>query len=99
MKNIEVTEVRIFKARNRKGVLAYANIVVNDCLKISGIKLVETEKSGRFISMPDRRIRVNGEKPIYRDMCHPLDIKTREELTNKIFESYEEFLTKEDTEE
>ena len=74
-------------------------MVVNDCLKISGIKLVETEKSGRFISMPDRRIRVNGQKPIYRDICHPLNAEIREEFTNKIFEEYEKFLETEATEE
>ena len=52
---------------------------------------METEKSGRFIAMPSRRI-TNGEKRAYRDICHPLDSSVREELTEKIFNAYEEFM-------
>ena len=43
--------------------------------------------------MPSRRLR-NGTKA-YRDVCHPLDSSVRNELTEKIFEKYDELMKNE----
>ncbi len=88
---MEISNIKIFKANQRGAVLAYANVILDGKFIIRGIKLLETEKSGRFIAMPSRRI-TNGEKRAYRDICHPLDSSVREELTEKIFNAYEEFI-------
>ena len=93
---MEITDVRIFKARNRGAVLAYANVILDNKFIIRGITLLETEKSGRFISMPSRRLR-NGERN-FRDMCHPLNSEVREELTEAIFTAYDEFIENESEE-
>lgn len=90
---MEITDVKIFKA-NRKGVLAYANVVFGGKFIIRGITLLETEKSGRFISMPSRRL--NTEKKSFRDTCHPLDNDVRNELTETIFAAYDEFIANEE---
>ena len=92
---MESTDIRIFKANQNGKVLAYANYILDGKFIIRGIKLIETEKSGRFIAMPSRPIR-NGEKRSYRDVCHPLDSSVREELTEKIFAAYDEFIENED---
>ena len=47
--------------------------------------------------MPSRRLR-NTDKKSYRDVCHPLNQEIRNELTEKIFEAYDEFI-KAETEE
>lgn len=91
---MEITDVRIFKARRKGAVLAYANVILDDKFIIRGITLVETEKNGRFISMPSRRLR-NGERS-YRDVCHPLNSDVRTELTEKIFAAYDEFIESEE---
>lgn len=91
---MEITDVRIFKARRKGAVLAYANVILDGKFIIRGITLVETEKNGRFISMPSRRLR-NGERS-YRDVCHPLDSDVRTELTEKIFAAYDEFIESEE---
>lgn len=91
---MEITDVRIFKARRKGAVLAYANVILDGKFIIRGITLVETEKNGRFISMPSRRLR-NGERS-YRDVCHPLNSDVRTELTEKIFEAYDEFIESEE---
>lgn len=88
---MEISNIKIFKANQRGAVLAYANVILDGKFIIRGIKLLETEKSGRFIAMPSGRI-TNGEKRAYRDICHPLDSSVREELTEKIFNAYEEFM-------
>jgi stage V sporulation protein G len=91
---MEITDVRIFKARRKGAVLAYANVILDGKFIIRGITLVETEKNGRFISMPSRRLR-NGERS-YRDVCHPLNSDVRTELTEKIFAAYDEFIESEE---
>lgn len=91
---MEITDVRIFKARRKGVVLAYANVILDGKFIIRGIALVETEKNGRFISMPSRRLR-NGERS-YRDVCHPLNSDVRTELTEKIFAAYDELIESEE---
>lgn len=91
---MEITDVRIFKARRKGAILAYANVILDGKFIIRGITLVETEKNGRFISMPSRRLR-NGERS-YRDVCHPLNSDVRTELTEKIFAAYDEFIESEE---
>lgn len=90
---MEITDVKIFKARRKGVVLAYANVILDDKFIIRGITLVETEKNRRFISMPSRRLR-NVEKS-YRDICHPLNSDIRAELTEKVFAAYDEFIENE----
>lgn len=91
---MEITDVRIFKARRKGVVLAYANVILDGKFIIRGIALVETEKNRRFISMPSRRLRT-GERS-YRDVCHPLNSDVRTELTEKIFDAYDELIESEE---
>lgn len=41
---MEITDIRIFKTNKKGPVLAYANIILNNCFIVRGITLVETEK-------------------------------------------------------
>ena len=56
---IKITEVRIFKIKQRGALLGYANIVLNDSFIVRGIRILESERAGRFVAMPSRRF--NGE--------------------------------------
>ena len=85
--DINITEVRIFKIKKRGALLGYANIVLNNSFIIRGIKLLETEKTGRFVAMPSRRLR--QEKRANRDLCHPLNQETRDLITKEIFNAYD----------
>ena len=84
----KITEVRIFKIKQRGALLGYANIVLNNSFIIRGIKILESEKNGRFVAMPSRRLR--EEKRAYRDLCHPINQETREIITATIFNAYDE---------
>lgn len=90
---MEITNVKIFKAKKRGSVLAYANVILDNKFIIRGITLIENEK-GRFLSMPARKLRT-GEKS-YRDMCHPLNAEVRTELTDVVFNAYDEFIANEE---
>lgn len=86
--NIKITDIKIFKIKQRGALLGYANIVLNDSFIVRGIKLLENRKKERFVAMPSRKLR--GEKRAYRDLCHPINTKTREVITNALFEAYDE---------
>lgn len=86
---MKITDVKIFKARQRGPVLAYANVILDNKFIIRGITLIE-KGDRRYVSMPARRLR--GEENSFRDICHPLNSDVRNELTEKIFAAYEEFL-------
>ena len=85
---IKITDVKIFKIKQRGALLGYANIVLNNSFLIRGIKILESEKNGRFVAMPSRRLR--EEKRAYRDLCHPINQETREIITATIFNAYDE---------
>lgn len=87
---MDITDIRIFKALNREPVLAYANIVLNEGFIIRGIALIEKENGYRFISMPARKLRKDVKK--YRDICHPLNSKIRQNITDKLFTAYDEMI-------
>lgn len=90
---MKITNIRIFKAKKRGPVLAYANVILSGQFIIRGITLLENER-GRFISMPSRKLR--DEERQYRNMCHPLNSNVREELTKAIFDAYDEFIANEE---
>lgn len=91
---MEITEVKIFKTSKTGPILAYANVILDNKFIIRGITLLETEKTGRFISMPSRLLK-GKEKPHFRDVCHPLNSEVRKELTDTIFTAYDEFINNE----
>lgn len=84
--DIEITDVKIFKIKQRGALLGYANIVLNNCFIIRGIKILETQKNGKFVGMPSRPLR--DKKRIYRDLCHPINKDTRELITIAILDAY-----------
>ena len=91
---MEITNIKIFKIKQRGALLGYANVIFNNSFIIRGIKILENERNGRFVAMPSRRLR--QEKRAYRDLCHPLNQETRELLTKEIFEAYDALEEKEE---
>ena len=90
---MEITNVKIFRARQNGPVLAYANVILDNQFIIRGITLLEKD-GRRFISMPSRRVR-NSDRN-FRDTAHPLNREVRKELTEAVFDAYEEFLKDEE---
>lgn len=84
---MDITNIKIFRARQNGPVLAYANVILDNQFIIRGITLIDKD-GRRFVSMPARKLR-NGK---FRDISHPLNSEVREKLTKTIFQAYEEFL-------
>ncbi|MCK4233200.1 septation regulator SpoVG [candidate division WOR-3 bacterium] len=85
---MEITEVRI-TLRDEPKLKAFANITLDDCFVIRGLKIIEGV-NGFFISMPSRK----GKDGTYRDIAHPINNETREKIENIILEEYKSELSK-----
>ena len=80
---MQITDVRIRKVEKEGKMKAVVSITIDDEFVVHEIKVIEGEK-GLFIAMPSRKTS-DGE---YRDIAHPINSKTREDIQNLILERY-----------
>lgn len=83
---MQITDIRIRLMENGGKMKAVASVTFDDEFVVHDIKIVEGE-NGLFIAMPSKRI---GEE--YKDIAHPLNLKTRIKIGDAIFAKYNEIL-------
>jgi len=82
---LKISDVRIRLVEKEGSKLkAIASITIDECFVIHDIKVIEG-KEGFFISMPSRKT-PDGE---YRDIVHPINTETREQIISVILQAYE----------
>ncbi len=64
-----------------------ASITIEDCFVVHDIKILEGNQ-GYFVSMPSRKT-PDGQ---YKDVAHPINTPTREELNKVVLEAFEKAL-------
>lgn len=69
---------------------AVVSVTFDDCFVVHDIKVIEGQDK-LFIAMPSRKT-PDGE---FKDIAHPINTSTREELEQKILEKYEEAMVEE----
>lgn len=84
---MEITQVKVYPVEEEK-LKAYVSIVLDDCFLISDLKVIQGP-NGQFISMPSKR-KKNGE---FKDIAHPLNRETREQMERRILEEYQRTLS------
>ena len=82
-----ITDVRIRRVEKEGRMKAVVSITLDDVFVVHDIKVIEGEK-GLFIATPSRKAS-DGE---YRDIAHPINSETREQLQELILRRYEEEL-------
>ena len=82
---MQITDVRIRKVEKEGKMKAVVSITIENEFVVHDIKVIEGEKV-LFIAMPSRKAS-DGE---YRDIAHPINSATREQLQNLILEKYKE---------
>ena len=80
---ISDVRIRIIKKNDNK-LKAVASITIDDCFVVHDIKVIEGD-NGYFIAMPSRKT-LDGE---YKDIVHPLNTATREEIRAEILKQFE----------
>ena len=87
---MQITDVRVRLIGRESKMKAVVSITIEDVFVVHDIKVIEGEK-GLFIAMPSRRTS-DGE---YKDIAHPINSDTRDELQNLIIAKYKEALEEE----
>ena len=90
---MQITDVRVRKITKEGKMRAIVCITIDDEFVIHDIKVIEGEK-GMFIAMPSKKA-TDGE---YRDIAHPINSGTRENIQKIILEKYEQALLEPDIE-
>ena len=88
---MQITDVRVRKITKEGKMRAVVSITIDDEFVIHDIKVIEGDK-GMFIAMPSKKA-ADGE---YRDIAHPINSSTRENIQKIILESYEKALLEPD---
>ena len=88
---MKITDVRIrFVKKDDSKLKAVASITIDDCFVIHDIKIIEGNE-GYFIAMPSRK---TGEGE-YKDIAHPINTETRQEVIDAVLEAYKNQLATE----
>ena len=90
---MNITDVRVRRVSKEGKMKAVVSITIDNEFAVHDIKVIEGEK-GLFIAMPSRKA-ADGE---YRDIAHPINSQTRNELQNLILTKYEETVAEEEAE-
>ena len=88
---MKITDVRVRKIAKEGKMKAIVSITIDDEFVVHDIKVIEGEK-GLFIAMPSKKA-TDGE---YRDIAHPINQATRENIQNIILDRYEKALLEPD---
>ena len=89
-----ITDVRVRKIAKEGKMKAIVSVTLDNEFVVHDIKVIEGEK-GLFIAMPSRKT-ADGE---YRDIAHPINSETRQQMQDVILREYEKaILTEEYTE-
>lgn len=88
-----ITDVRVRKIEKDGKMKAIVSVTFDNEFVVHDIKVIEGEK-GLFIAMPSRKT-ADGE---YRDIAHPINSDTRQQLQEMILNEYEKAIPTEDYE-
>ena len=88
---MQITDVRIRRVEKEGKMKAVVSITIDEEFVVHDIKVIEGEK-GLFIAMPSRKAG-DGE---YRDIAHPINSETREQIQKLILEKYQETVVAEE---
>ena len=91
---MQITDVRVRKITKEGKMKAIVSISLDNEFVVHDIKVIEGEK-GMFIAMPSKKA-ADGE---HRDIAHPINSGTRENIQKIILEAYEKALNEPEEEE
>ena len=81
---MKISDIRIrIVEKDESKLKAVASFTIDDCFVVHDVKVIEG-KEGCFISMPSKKT-PDGE---YKDIVHPINTETREEISNQVLEAY-----------
>lgn len=90
-RSMNITDIRVRKVSSENSKMrAIVSVTFDDCFVVHDIKVIEGQDK-LFIAMPSRKT-ADGE---FKDIAHPINSSTREELEKAILAKYDEVLSEE----
>ncbi|MDR2043812.1 MAG: septation regulator SpoVG [Clostridium sp.] len=84
---MQITDVRVRKITKEGKMKAVVSITLDEEFVVHDIKVISGEK-GLFVAMPSKK----GTDGEYRDVAHPINSATREQVQRAILARYEKAL-------
>jgi len=82
---LNITDIRIrLVTKDDSKLKAVASFTIDNAFVVHDVKIIEGA-NGNFITMPSKQA-PSGE---YRDIAHPLNTETREQISSAILAAYE----------
>ncbi|MCQ2555861.1 MAG: septation regulator SpoVG [Clostridia bacterium] len=83
---MELTDIRIrLVSKDESKLKAVASFTIDNAFVVHDVKVIEGA-NGNFIAMPSKQA-PSGE---YRDIVHPLNTETREQISSAVLAAYEQ---------
>lgn len=82
---MRITDVRVRKLSEEGKMRGIVSVTFDDTFVVHDIKIIEGQ-NGLFIAMPSRKVNDNE----FRDIAHPINSESRNELQEAILRAYEE---------
>ncbi|EJU22920.1 putative negative regulator of asymmetric septation [Peptoanaerobacter stomatis] len=82
---MKITDVRVRKLSEEGKMRGIVSVTFDDTFVVHDIKIIEGQ-NGLFIAMPSRKVNDNE----FRDIAHPINSESRNELQETILKAYEE---------
>ena len=80
---MQITDVRVKKIDNESRLKAIVSITFDNCFVIHDLRVIQGD-AGLLVTMPSRAAK-DGK---YRDIAHPINAATREEIEKAVLEKY-----------
>lgn len=89
---MKISDVRVrLVAKEDSKLKAVASMTIEDCFVVHDIKVIQGQED-YFIAMPSRKTS-DGE---YKDIVHPINTETREQIIKIILDAFKEELAKQE---
>lgn len=82
-------DARVYLNQNEKmpNLRATANVTLDDCFAVRGIRIIDGNEKGLFVAMPSQKI---GDE--YKEQCFPVTKEFREQLNGTVMTAYQQKL-------
>lgn len=90
---MEITDVKIRKIFTEGRLRAIVSVTIDNMLAVHDIKVVQGDVR-LFVAMPNRQ----DENGVFRDIVHPISMKARRQLEQRILDAYYQNLALEELE-
>ena len=84
---MKITEIKINLVRNQNPLKAFASITIEDCFVVHDLRIIKTEDK-IFVAMPSKRVPDGNREQEYKDIAHPINKETRDEIEKMVLDKY-----------